>query len=359
MSYSKTKAAGKSSPFYVKLIGAVVSLMIFVIVAELALRVVEVNLYYKNQFFPINRDIDFPEVYEKDPKLFWRFRRDFVTESKMFSKLSYHINSRGIRGPEISEQKKGPRIIALGNSCTFGWGIPYEITWVYRLQEMLNRQVPSSDVELINAGVPGYSSYQGKIFFAEELLSLNPDMVLIMFGWNDHWKAGHGITDARQQMPHRLILATQNLFSKLKLYQLLRKIVLSSTEKERLVALDDLSGARRVSKEEFYENLKSIVRLARDNKIEPVLLVPPIASLENYFGVPKTNLHLLHSLYQRQITRVAELEQVRLVDLQAAFDQYHDLFDAPREDPIHFNIKGHTVAAAAVAEVVTPLITSH
>jgi len=356
MARPQTKTAAKSSPLYVKLIGAVVSLIIFVVVAELVLRIVEVNLYYKNQFFPVNRDIDFPEVYEKDPKLFWRFRKNMVTESKMFSYLNYRINSHGLRGPEIRQRKTGYRIIALGNSCTFGWGIPYQITWASRLQQMLNQQVPSGDVEIINAGMPGYSSHQGKIFFAEELLGLNPDMVLVMFGWNDHWKAGHGINDARQQMPHRFILETQNLFSKLKLYQLLRKTVLSSTEKQRLVALDDMSGERRVSQQEFYGNLKSIVRLARDNEIEPVLLVPPIASLENYFGVPKTNLHLLHSLYQKQITRVAELEQVRLVDLQAAFDQYHDLFDAPREDPIHFNIKGHAVVAAAIADQVALLL---
>lgn len=356
MAQAQTKTAAKSSPFYVKLIGAVVSLLIFVVVVELALRVVEVDLYYKNQFFPVNRDIDFPEVYKKDPKLFWRFRKNMVTESKMFSYLNYRINSHGLRGPEIRQRKTGYRIIALGNSCTFGWGMPYQITWVFRLQQMLNQQVPSGNVEVINAGVPGYSSYQGKIFFAEELLSLNPDMVLIMFGWNDHWKAGHGITDARQQMPHRLILAAQNLFSKLKLYQLLRKMVLSSTEKERLVALDDMSGERRVSQQEFYGNLKSIVRLARGNEIEPVLLIPPIASLENYPQVPRTNLHYLHRYYQQQVIRVAEYERVPVVNLQAAFDQYHDLFDAPREDPIHFNIKGHAVVTAAIADQVALLL---
>jgi lysophospholipase L1-like esterase len=359
MARSQAKTAAKSSPLYFKFMGAVVSLIIFIVVVELALRIVDVNLYYKNQFFPINRDINFPDIYEKDSKLFWRFRRNFVTESKMFSNLRYHINSRGMRGPEISSAKRGYRIIALGNSCTFGWGVSYEASWVYHLQEILKQELQTNDIEIINGGVPGYSSHQGKIFFAEELLSLNPDMVLVMFGWNDHWKAGHGITDAQQQMPHRLILAIQNLFSKMKLYQLLRKIVLSSTEKERLVALDDLSGARRVSEEEFYKNLKSIVRLARDNKIEPVLLIPPIASLENYYGVSKTNLHLLHSLYQKQIIRLAESEQVVVVDLQAALDQYNDLFEKPRADPIHFNVKGQAIAAAAIADQVAPLLASH
>jgi lysophospholipase L1-like esterase len=356
MARSQKKTPAKSSPLYVKLVGAVVSLFVFVVVAELALRIVEADLYYKNQFFPINRDIDLPDVYEKDSKLFWRFRRDFVTESKMFHYLSYRINSDGMRGPEIKQQKTGYRIIALGNSCTFGWGMPYENTWVFQLQQMLNQRVPNSNVEVINAGVPGYSSHQGKIFFAEELLGLRPDMVLIMFGWNDHWKAGQGITDARQQTPHWLILATQNLFSRLKLYQILRKTVLSLTEKKKPIALDDVLGPRRVSMQEFYENLKSIFRLARNNKIVPVLLIPPIASRENYPQVPGTNLHQLHWYYQQQAMRVAEHERVPIVNLQAVFDQYHDLYDTPRVDMIHFNIKGHTVAATAIADRIIPFL---
>lgn len=356
MDRTKVNSAPKSLSLHIKFIWATVSIVIFVVVVELALRLAEINLYYKNQFFPVNRDIDFPEVYEKDTELFWRFRKGFVTQSKMFSYLNYRINAHGVRGPEIIELKQGYRIIALGNSCTFGWGVYYADTWVYRLQETLKRELRRGDIEVINAGVPGYSSHQGKIYFSEELLSLSPDMVLVMFGWNDHWKAGRGISDARQRMPHWLIIEVQNLFSKLKLYQLLRKIVLSSTEKERLVALDDMSGERRVSGQEFYDNLKSIVRLARENKIQPILLVPPIASLENYPQVPRTNLHHLHQQYQRQIIRVAQLEQVPIVNLQEAFDRYCDLYDAPGEDFIHFNIKGHAVVAEAIANQVVPLL---
>ncbi len=356
MSTQHFRTARQVLPWRTKLLISTLSIVLFVVAGEIILRWVDFDLYYKNQFFPVNRDIDFPSVYLRDPKLFWRFRKDITTESKLFSYLNYRINSDGMRGAEIQKPKQGYRIIALGNSCTFGWGVPDEETWVYRLQEELQKEFSPEKIEVINAGVPGYSSYQGKIYFEEELVQYQPDMVLIMFGWNDHWKAGHGISDAEQRVPSKLILWFQNFFSRLKLYQLLRKVILRSTEEELLVALDDVSGKRRVSQDEFFRNLKEIVRTARARHIQPVLISPPIAPALKDSRVFRNNLFLLHRQYQQQIARVAELEQVPFIDLQAVFEQFANLFDAPREDPIHFNIAGHKVAAMAIAEEVAPLI---
>ncbi len=106
-----------------KLIASVLSLVVFILVSEGMLRLLDLDLYSKGKTFPLNRDIDFPEIYQKDADLFWRFRPDFDTESKQFSYLSYHINSSGMRGTDIAEKGDAYRILALGNSCTCGWGI--------------------------------------------------------------------------------------------------------------------------------------------------------------------------------------------------------------------------------------------
>ncbi len=52
------------------------------------LRLLDLDLYSKSKAFPLNRDIDFPEIYQKDADLFWRFRPDFDTKSEQFSYLS-------------------------------------------------------------------------------------------------------------------------------------------------------------------------------------------------------------------------------------------------------------------------------
>lgn len=342
----------------IKIIGALIPLCIFVAVTELALNFFDTNLYYKNQFFPVNRDIDFTEIYKKDPALFWTFRENISTRSSKFSDLTYHINSYGFRGSEIALEKKGSRILCLGNSCTFGWGVTQEATWVSKLHSFLDNQFPSEGYEVINAGVPGYSSYQGRVCFEKKLLALKPDIVLIMFGWNDHFAAGKGISDQEQKMPGGFIITLHNFFSQFKTYQLMRKLILSASEKQEFVSLGQMEGKRRVSPDEFYLNLASIAHLSRKNHAVPVLLVPPIASSRNYFNGTVTQLHVIHEAYQERIRLLAERENISVIDLQAEFDRYRNLYHDAYGDPTHFNELGHRVAAQAIARKIIPVLVS-
>ena len=339
-----------------KLIASVLSLVVFILVSEGMLRLLDIDLYSKSKTFPLNRDIDFPEIYQKDADLFWRFRPDFDTKSEQFSYLSYHINSTGMRGEDVADKGDAYRILALGNSCTFGWGIEYGSTYCCQLQKILSAKYPSKKIEVINAGVPGYSSHQGKIYFANELLALKPDMVLIMFGWNDQWPAGKGICDDDQRMPSAFVLGLQNLASRTKLYQLARKVAISLADRGEAPMLDDISGMQRVSPDCFCNNLKEIVKTAKAHNIKPVLLIPPVACLKNYFTGSISDFHRRHARYQAEIKRAAEYTFTDYIDLQEAFDAYRDLFDDAQADPVHFNRQGHLITANAIAEKVLPIL---
>ncbi|MCK4917225.1 MAG: hypothetical protein KAS51_03305 [Candidatus Omnitrophica bacterium] len=37
----------------------------------------------------------------------------------------------------------------------------------------------SPDIEVINAGIIGYTSYQGNLFFKNEILKLSPDVIIV------------------------------------------------------------------------------------------------------------------------------------------------------------------------------------
>jgi lysophospholipase L1-like esterase len=117
-----------------------------------------------------------------------------------------------------------------------------------------------------------------------------------------------------------------------------------------------MSGIKRVPREEFFENLREIVRTAHQHNVQPILLLPPVAALDIYFDGAISNFHRLHELYQNEVVRASQYEEAPLVDLQKAFDKHSALFDNPEGDPIHFNEAGHIVVAQAVAEVAAPLI---
>jgi len=129
----------------------------------------------------------------------------------------------------------------------------------------------------------------------------------------------------------------------------LRKIILSVSEKQEFVSLSKLEGKRRVSPQEYYLNLTCIAYLARKNNAEPVLLVPPIACAQNYFKGTLSQLHVIHQSYQNQMRVVAQREKIPIIDLQAEFDHYRDLFTDAYGDPIHFNENGHRLTAETIA----------
>ena len=68
--------------------------------------------------------------------------------------------------------------ILIGDSLTFGYGIPKNENWVYKLQQSLN-------CNLINKGVNGNTTIDMLIRFSEDVIANNPTLIFIMGGTND------------------------------------------------------------------------------------------------------------------------------------------------------------------------------
>ena len=109
------KRFSRSVVFY-RIIFSLVIFLVFLVVVELAVRFGGVDTYYQNRLFVLNRALDYPDVFEKDHDLFWRFRKYRVVTSKFFEGKTYRINSFGLRGDEITDVKNKKRILFLGNS---------------------------------------------------------------------------------------------------------------------------------------------------------------------------------------------------------------------------------------------------
>jgi len=65
------------------------------------------------------------------------------------------ISSQGLRNEEVAVPKPDStfRILAVGDSFTYGWGVDVALSWPKLLEKSLN--VPGKKVEVINAGLPG------------------------------------------------------------------------------------------------------------------------------------------------------------------------------------------------------------
>lgn len=93
------------------------------------------------------------------------------------------INSDGHRDKEYPVTKNDKyRIIFLGDSLTFGWGVEEEETFATLIEENLNSDSPT---EVINFGTGNYNTEQEVNLFLEKGLKYNPDKVVLFYFIND------------------------------------------------------------------------------------------------------------------------------------------------------------------------------
>jgi hypothetical protein len=96
------------------------------------------------------------------------------------------LNSHGLRDEEISliKSRDEKRILMLGDSVTFGWGVDQGKT-VSDHMEVLLKETTGENWQVINAGVNGYNSEQEATYFRIKGVLFSPDIVILIFVNND------------------------------------------------------------------------------------------------------------------------------------------------------------------------------
>ncbi|HWP64493.1 MAG TPA: GDSL-type esterase/lipase family protein [Candidatus Limnocylindria bacterium] len=98
--------------------------------------------------------------------------------------ISYATNNDGLRESYDYALEKPPglrRVILLGDSFVFGWGLRLEHTMSHQLASLLDR----SRWEVLNFGVPAYNAVNEVQFFEKRGLKYHPDVVVLMYHPND------------------------------------------------------------------------------------------------------------------------------------------------------------------------------
>src|SRR5262249_13213324 len=162
---------------------ALASVVVALVVFEIFLRLIDYN------YTPLSIQLE-----EKTKKEWSEWRDYHAFQDKRFAYDPYLIwvprkdipgfNAQGYRGKELSPEKAegSYRIFAIGDSNTLGWVEENSPNWPRYLEELLAEK--DDRYTVVNAGVYGYTSFQGLRAF-KQALRYEPDMVLISFGCND------------------------------------------------------------------------------------------------------------------------------------------------------------------------------
>lgn len=288
---------------------------------------------YVDVFSPVRAEADRVAIHRR----FWPSLPESLAHNPTWEIV---LNSQGFRTAEFQTAKPAARVrvVCLGDSWTFGANVGQDDAYPQRLQALLRRAFPDADVEVLNLGVLGYSSFQGRELLRRRVLALDPDVVVIGFAMNDAKVAGfhdEDLVGAKAPSPASRLAA---LAGRSEVFRLLRYLALSL--RHRPVSLrDHLEAAdvhaadaqRRTATPEAYatferwtrvplpdyeRNLSEMVTLARTRGASVVLLFNELWEDDPY---------------RAAVARVARSTGVPFVDSLALIARARRQMEADRE----------------------------
>ena len=295
------------------------------------------------------------EIYEPDRALYWKLKPNQDCFTKIGRK-PVHINSHGTRGPEFGAQKptNTVRVLSLGDSRTFGWGLTEAETYSDLLRQQLQERVgPSKKVEMINAGVNAWSYPQLLVYFRDVALKYQPDFVIVADAnlWTQFSEKNS--PEFVEKFMSRVRL--KNFLRRCAMYHFFVEVKLKNfyeRHRTKFIPVDPKQDALFKEQQQsdpdavFRDAIEGICRLAQTNGVTPVLLFIP--DLNFLTATNSSNVLRVKNEISRRLS-------VSLVDLMPDIaGKGSSLY--LEGDPVHLNPEGNQIAARRLFEAVAKLI---
>lgn len=140
---------------------------------------------------PYNMSLRDISIKSDNPRILYELRPNseiiFTGQYAKLSPTTIKISSNGIRDYQyMPEKPQGVyRIVILGDSVAFGWGVELEHTFAKYLERFLQER-RIGRFEVINFGVPGYNLAQEIATLEYKCLDYHPDLIIFCIEENDY-----------------------------------------------------------------------------------------------------------------------------------------------------------------------------
>ncbi len=190
--------------------------LIFAIVAvglSLVVSLIMVEMGFRLLRFPFKEKEPVSEnaLAQFDPELGWCYipNRSVVQEfGDEKREVAMHFDELGsrVRAPGVRHDPTAPTVLFVGCSYTMGHGLPYEETFVGRLESM-----PDFPFQVVNFGVQGYGTDQSLLLLKRHFKKFSTKVVVYTF--NDQHPDRNRISDVRLFHRFNRFLGTKPLFA--------------------------------------------------------------------------------------------------------------------------------------------------
>jgi lysophospholipase L1-like esterase len=257
------------------------------------------------------------------------------------------INKWGFRGPYVEKEKPDfiYRIATLGGSTTAG---KHENAQTYPrlLERMLNGQDNGLTYQVLNFGVWGYDSCDLKTIYKNEVVGFDPDMIIIMSGWNDITKQG----SKRIKSINDYCKNNYSVLSNSNTYRLLKFWLKSFTEEKTIpYELLENSGQNSIY---YLQNMRAIIADAKKrNILVGMINLPALIETktpnEMLKKMPQVrNLSIEHLDFMLTLgIKMNELIEKVSSEFENAFHVHHSISFGSEFKPLFFSDEIHPTGA--------------
>lgn len=209
-------------------------------------------------------------LYRTSPTLLWELTPDRTFASANFHRskdgeeqpIRISVNPDGYRGKQYSPDTSDLTILCMGDSNFFGYPLDDEHAFPHQLQCSIIEATRDESVQVINGGVPGYTSLQGREWYTERFANVEYDWLLISYINNDAWMQPSADKSLIQKSERRATQLANYLSSHSRLLQFAGSLSFEKpTRLTRRVALDD-----------YRDNLSFFINAAHDKGAQVMIL---------------------------------------------------------------------------------------
>ncbi len=315
------------------------------------------------------------------------------------------INAQGFRRNEdVPREKRANtvRVFLMGSSAAHGMSsaAPYPIVHIqmdetidHYLEKNLQEKFPNQRIEIINAAVTGYVTYQHTAYIITELLDYQPDAFVFFDGVNDHYSlndnadfyyAGnpYQFWKRRLQSPRiwdlkdyaaQWLSFHSGLMRGYMAWYLNRDALRQFVEREAgfvepITPVAMIAAHRRAAPKQFLRNIHANLAILRSYDIDAVVCTQPLLSLRNEdFLAPaekaflayernKARYRTLHPIVVEEVRSIVSKFGMAFVDLNSSFNDGKYRGERFFIDYVHLSPRGGELSANIIAPLLERII---
>jgi lysophospholipase L1-like esterase len=242
------------------------------------------------------------------------------------------INAAGFRDDEFPEAPPdGFRIVLVGDSVAWGFGVPMESAFPQVLERELRQlgSAPYATSIVYNLAVDGYSTAQEIRLLETRGLALHPDLVIVSYVLNDPDEADGGLA--------------RYFAARIELLEIVKRSLQNARDWINAYPKEYHHRIHARNRDQTIDQFRRLGAISRDQHVPILVAVTPVFRFDPPEPYPFRDLHDF-------IRGLCEANGLAFLDLRPSFEG-RDLSEYAL-DVWHPTIKGHAVIAQALLDAI-------